>query len=134
METEAGFAVTLRAVELATSLNITDSGDFQAWGPIGVLTANDPDALTVRALYSNGGRNVSKYKSAAMDRLLDQTRAATDPAERQRLFHQVAAQVTEDRPVIYLYHLRALYGLSVKVHNLTTSGDGYALFTDVTVE
>lgn len=128
MTNEAGFDTKLRVVEFATTLNMTDAGDFQAWGPIGPQNANDPDAVTFMSLHTIGSRNVGKYSSPAMDKLMELTRTETDPAKRRIAFQQAAAEMAKDRSLIYLYHQRPLFATNVRVQNIRAAGDGYMLF------
>ncbi len=131
MTGEAGFKIQLKVVEFATSLNLTDRGDFQAWGPIGPLTANDPDVVTFTSLHSTGNRNVGKYASPEMDRLMEATRAEPDPERRRALFHQAAQLIVRDRAVIYLYHPRSLFAVSARVTGFEPLGDGFFLLRGV---
>ena len=131
MTNEAGFNTQLKVVEFATSLNLTDAGDFQAWGPIGPLFANDPDAVTYMSLHSTGNRNVGHYSSPEMDRLMEATRTESDPDRRRELFHQVAQLIARDRAVIYLYHPRFLFAMSTRVTGFEPLGDGFFLLRGV---
>lgn len=131
MTNEAGFNTQLKVVEFATSLNLTDQGDFQAWGPIGPLFANDPDAVTFMSLHSTGSRNVGKYSNPEMDRLMEATRTESDPERRRAIFHQVAALIARDRAVIYLYHPRFLFAHSARVTGFEPLGDGFFLLRGV---
>jgi peptide/nickel transport system substrate-binding protein len=134
MVSEAGIDMKLQVVDFATTLNLTEAGDFQAWGPIGPQNANDPDAVTYMSLHTIGTRNVGKYSNPEVDRIADQTRTETDPAKRQEAFHQLAEAIGEDRAVIYLYHQRPLFAMSEKVENVSFTGDGYLLFRGLTIE
>ena len=131
MTNEAGFNTQLKVVEFATSLNLTDAGDFQAWGPIGPLFANDPDAVTYMSLHSTGSRNVGKYSSPEMDRLMEATRTESDPDRRRALFHQVAQLIARDRAVIYLYHPRFLFAMSSRVTGFEPLSDALFLLRGV---
>ncbi len=134
MAGEAGIQVKLRVVDFATSLNMTESGDFQAWGPIGPQNANDPDGITFMSLHSIGSRNVGKYANPEMDRLMAATRTEPDPDRRAALFKQVAQVIGRDRAVIYLYHQRTLFAMSARLHDVTATGDGYLRFQGLTLQ
>ena len=127
MTDEAGFDTKLKVVEFATSLNLTDAGDFQAWGPIGPLTANDPDAVTYMSLHTTGSRNVGKYSSADMDRIMDATRTESNPDKRRQLFLDAAKVIAKDRTVIYLFHQRFLFAQTQRVSGFAPIGDGFLL-------
>ena len=131
MTNEAGFDTKLKVVEFATSLNLTDAGDFQAWGPIGPQTANDPDAVTFMSLHTIGNRNVGKFSSPEMDKIMEASRLEGDPAKRRALYQQAGKLMANDRSVIYLYHQRFFYVTSAKVTNLTPTADGFVLLRTV---
>ena len=128
MVNEAGFDLKLKVVEFVTSIQQTDAGDFQSWGPIGPQTANDPDAVTFMSLHSIGSRNVGKYSSPEMDKLMVASRTESDPEKRRAIFHQAAQLIAKDRPVIYLYHQRPFYVTSAKVTDVTPMAGGFMLF------
>src|SRR5262249_27023417 len=115
MVAEAGFDMKLKLVDFVTSLNMTDSGDFQAWGPIGKQYANDPDVVSYPILKTGGTRNVGKYANADLDRLLEGTRTELDPAKRNQLFRDADAIIDRDHPDIFLYHLRTLFAASSRL-------------------
>lgn len=128
MVQEAGIDMKLKVVEFATTLSMTEAGDFQAWGPIGPQNANDPDAVTFMSLHSTGNRNVGKYANPDVDRLATLTRTETDPDLRRKAYHDLAAAIGKDRAVIYLYHQRPLFALNAKVVDVDVTGDGYLVF------
>jgi peptide/nickel transport system substrate-binding protein len=131
MVSEAGFDLKLKVVDFATTLNMTDAGDFQAWGPIGAQFANDPDAVTYMSLHSTGSRNVGKYSNPEMDKIMDATRTELDPAKRRDLFRQAAELIVKDNTVIYLYHQRPLFAASAKLKDIGFTGDGFVLFSGI---
>lgn len=134
MGSDAGFNVNLNVVDFATTLQMTDQGNFETWGPIGPQFANDLDTVAYPVLHSTGGRNLSRYKSEEMDRLLEATRTATDPAERMQLFKEASAVAVADRPVLYLYHQRPLFVATTKLKGFHATGDGFIKLDGVTLE
>ncbi|MFN4099152.1 MAG: ABC transporter substrate-binding protein [Pararhodobacter sp.] len=124
MTNEAGFATRLDVVDFATTLQLTNEGNFEAWGPIGPQYANDMDTLIYQVLHSSGGRNVGRYNSEEMDDLLNRTRSATDPDERRALFVEAAGVAATDIPVIYLYHQAQLYVMRADLTGVSQTGDG----------
>ena len=131
MEAEIGIDMKLKVVEFATTLSMTESGNFQAWGPIGPQNANDPDAVTYMSLHSSGNRNVGKYANPEVDRLANLTRTETDPDRRRKAYQDLAHAISQDRAVIYLYHQRPLFALNKKVTDVDVSGDGYLIFRNM---
>ncbi|MEO8856818.1 MAG: ABC transporter substrate-binding protein [Burkholderiaceae bacterium] len=123
MSRDAGFDVKIQATEFATSLNLADKGDYDAY----ILAWSgrpDPDGN----LYSFHGckqpLNYAGYCSAETDALLNQQRALRDPAERKKVFEQIAARVLKERPVVYLYHVHWLWAYNNKLTGVRNVPDG----------
>ncbi len=123
MSRDAGFDVKIQSTEFATSLNMADKGDFDAY----VLAWSgraDPDGN----LYSFHGckqpLNYAGYCSPETDELLNKSRTLPNVAERQKVFEQIAARVGKERPVIYLYHVNQLWAYSAKLGGVRNVPDG----------
>ncbi len=123
MSRDAGFDVKIQSTEFATSLNQADKGDFDAY----ILAWSgrpDPDGN----LYSFHGckqpLNYSGYCSAETDELLNKSRALRDPAERKKVFEQIAARVIKERPVVYIYHRNWLWAYNAKLSGVRNVPDG----------
>ena len=123
MSREAGFDVKIQSTEFATSLNMADKGEFDAY----VLAWSgraDPDGN----LYSFHGckqpLNYAGYCSVETDDLLNKSRTVRDPAERKKVFEQIAARVVKERPVIYLYHRNWLWAYNGKLSGVRNLPDG----------
>jgi peptide/nickel transport system substrate-binding protein len=123
MAREAGFDVKIQAAEFATSINMADKGDFEAY----VLAWSgrpDPDGNLYSFVGCKQPLNYAGYCDAETDRLLNASRNAQDPAERSRLFEQIAARVLKERPIIYLYHRNWLWAYSAKLSGVRPIPDG----------
>jgi peptide/nickel transport system substrate-binding protein len=123
MAREAGFEVKIQAAEFATSLNMADKGDFEAY----VLAWSgrpDPDGNLFSFHGCKQPLNYAGYCDAQTDALLAQSRASRDPAERKKLFEQIAARVLKERPVIYLYHRNWLWAYNAKLSGVRSIPDG----------
>lgn len=123
MSRDAGFDVKIQTAEFATSLNMADKGDFDAY----ILAWSgrpDPDGN----LYSFHGckqpLNYAGYCSQETDDLLNKQRTLRDPAERKKVLEQVAARVIKERPVIYLYHVNWLWAYNTKLAGVRSVPDG----------
>jgi peptide/nickel transport system substrate-binding protein len=123
MSREAGFDVKIQTAEFATSLNMADKGDFEAY----VLSWSgrpDPDGN----MYSFHGckqpLNYAGYCSAETDALLNQSRAERDLVKRKKIMEQISAQVLKERPVIYLYHRNWLWAYNGKLAGVRNIPDG----------
>ena len=123
MTREAGFDVKIQAAEFATSLNMADKGDFEAL----VLAWSgraDPDGNLYSFDACKQPLNYAGYCDAETDALLNQSRALRDPAERRKLFEQVAARVLKERLIVYLYHRNWLWAYNAKLGGVRNVPDG----------
>jgi peptide/nickel transport system substrate-binding protein len=123
MAKEAGFDIKIQSTEFATSLNLADKGDYEAY----VLAWSgraDPDGNLQSFHACKQPLNYAGYCNAEADDRINQSRGAVDPAARMKLFEQVAAHVMKDRPVIYLFHRNWLWAYANKVSGLRAVPDG----------
>jgi peptide/nickel transport system substrate-binding protein len=123
MAKEAGFDVKIQATEFSTSLDLADKGQFDAY----VLAWSgraDPDGNLQSHLGCKQPLTYSGYCNAEVDQLINQQRATVDPAQRRKLFEQIAAQVAKDRPIVYIYHRHWLWAYNTKLSGLRTVPDG----------
>ena len=123
MTRDAGFDVKIQSAEFATSLNMADKGDFDAY----VLAWSgrpDPDGNLFSFHGCKQPLNYAGYCSADTDKLLDQSRAQRDPVARKKIFEQIAAQVLKERPVVYLYHRNWLWAYNAKLSGVRQIPDG----------
>jgi len=123
MVKEAGFDVKIQSTEFATSLDLADKGQFEAY----VLAWSgraDPDGNLFSFYGCKQPLNYSGYCKPEVDELLNKSRTARDPAERLKTFEQIAAIVLKDRPIVYLYHRHWLWAYSAKLTGLRTVPDG----------
>ena len=64
----------------------------------------DPDLAMYAALHTGGSTNAFQYSDPAIDKLLDQARAATSTATRKALYNQIQLRLVNDGgPMIYTY-------------------------------
>ncbi len=123
MTREAGFDVKIQAAEFATSLNLADKGEFDAYA-LAWSGRADPDGN----LYSFHGckqpLNYAGFCTPETDALLNQSRELRDPAARKKVFEQIAATVLKERPVIYLYHRNWLWAYNGKLSGVRNVPDG----------
>ncbi|MBK9605502.1 MAG: ABC transporter substrate-binding protein [Betaproteobacteria bacterium] len=123
MAKEAGFDVKIQSTEFATSLNLADKGQFDAY----VLAWSgraDPDGNLQSFHQTKQPLNYAGYSVPEVDELIGKSRTAVDPAARAKIFEQIAARVAKDRPVVYLYHRNWLWAYNAKVSGLRTVPDG----------
>src|SRR5689334_24940849 len=92
MAKEAGFDVKLQATEFATSLDMADKGQFEAY----VLAWSgraDPDGNLFSFYGCKQPLNYAGYCKPEVDELLNRSRTTLDSAERKKIFEQLAAIV-----------------------------------------
>jgi peptide/nickel transport system substrate-binding protein len=123
MAREAGFDVKIQAAEFATSLNMADKGDFEAY----ILAWSgraDPDGNLFSFHGCKQPLNYAGYCDPETDKLLNRSRELRDPAEREKVFEQIAERVNKERPLIYLYHRNWLWAYSAKLGGVRNVPDG----------
>ena len=123
MTREAGFDVKIQSTEFATSLNMADKGDFEAL----VLSWSgraDPDGNLFSFHGCKQPLNYTGYCDAETDKLLDQSRSLREPAERKKVYEQIAARVMKERPIVYLYHRNWLWAYTAKLGGVRNVPDG----------
>src|SRR5205085_5904534 len=123
MVRDAGFNVKIQSTEFATSLNMADKGDFEAY----VLAWSgraDPDRNPHRFAACKQPLNYAGYCDAETDKLINESREARDPAQRKKIFEQIAARVLKDRPIVYLYHRKWLWAYNPKLTGIRQIPDG----------
>ncbi len=123
MARDAGFDIKIQATEFATSINLADKGEYEAY----VLAWSgraDPDGNVFSFHGCKQPLNYAGYCDAETDALLNQSRTARDVAERKKLYEQIAARVLKVRPIIYLYHRNWLWAYSPKLAGARGVPDG----------
>jgi len=123
MAKEAGFDVKIHSTEFATSLNLADKGQFEAY----VLAWSgraDPDGNLHTMLACKGPTNYAGYCKEDVEALINESRTSLDAARRVAAYDKIAQQVQKDRPIIYLYHRNWLWAHTAKLTGLRTVPDG----------
>ena len=123
MTREAGFDVKIQSTEFATSLNMADKGDYEAY----VLAWSgraDPDGNLYSFDACKQPLNYAGYCVPEVDALLNASRSQRDPAERKKTYEQIAARVLKDRPIVYLYHRNWLWVHTTKLTGMRSVPDG----------
>ena len=123
MAKEAGFDIKIQSTEFATSLTLSDKGQYEAY----VLAWSgraDPDGNLHTFLACKGPLNNAGYCKPEVDDAIEKARVTLDPAQRAKLYEIVAANVAKDRPIIYLFHRHWLWAHNAKLTGLRTVPDG----------
>jgi peptide/nickel transport system substrate-binding protein len=130
MVKESGFDLKIQATEFAASLEAGTKGDYQLY-QIGWSGRTDPDGNFFSFYSCKGALNDSKYCDPAVEALMDQSRATSDIAQRNKLFEQIVAKISAESPILYLYHRKWLNAHSVKLTGLKLVPDGIIRLQDV---
>ena len=123
MAKEAGFDVKIQSTEFATSLDMADKGQYEAY----VLAWSgraDPDGNIFSFDACKQPLNYPGYCKPEVDELLNKARTERDFEQRAMLYERVAAHALKDRPRIYLYHRNWLWAYTSKLSGLRTVPDG----------
>jgi len=130
MAKEAGFDVKIQLTEFATTLNLADKGQYEAF----VLAWSgraDPDGNIYSHLVSKQPLNYAGYANADFDRAITESRETNDPAQRAKLFAQAAKMEHRDRPIIYLYHRQWLWAHTNRLQGFRPVPDGMVRLQDL---
>ena len=123
MAKDAGFDIKIQSTEFATSLNLADKGQFEAY----VLAWSgraDPDGNLHTMLACKGPTNYAGYCKDDVEALINESRTSLDPARRAAAYDKIAQAVAKDRPIVYLYHRNWLWAHNTKLSGLRTVPDG----------
>ena len=122
-----GIDVTLESMDLATYLDKTAVGDYQA--SIGGYTSSGvlPYAVGVYHSKSIDGSNKTRTNEPAIDELIDKLQATLDPEENVKVVTELSKAVNENCPQIPLYlrnNVRA-YAKGLQGFNLNAGGNTF---------
>jgi len=123
MAGEAGFDISIRAIEATTMVQHTSSGDYQA--ALAIWSGRpDPDGNISYWLACDGFLNWGKYCDAKFDGLLEAARSTIDPESRQKLYREATDIYMAARPALFLHHYTWLWGISRKIDGFQPHPDG----------
>jgi peptide/nickel transport system substrate-binding protein len=97
---QVGITAKLELLEFATLLSRSNAGNYQAVS-LGWSGRPDPDGNIYNYFHTDGGNNRGGYSNPDVDKLLEQTRAESDPAKRKALYTQVTTLIAQDAPMIF---------------------------------
>jgi peptide/nickel transport system substrate-binding protein len=123
MAKEAGFNVKIQSTEFATSLNLADKGQFDAY----VLAWSgraDPDGNLFSFYGCKQPLNYSGECRPLWDDLLNRSRSTLDTPGRIKVFATLAAEAARELPIVYLYHRNWLWAYNKKLTGMKTIPDG----------
>ncbi|MBR0678977.1 ABC transporter substrate-binding protein [Roseomonas eburnea] len=124
MVAEAGFNLSLRAMEFASSLQAATRGEFQTY-LVGWSGRTDPDGNIYTFTRTGGGQNDGRYSNPEVDRLLDAARTELDVEKRRDLYAQVLRiAFGQDVGRIYLWHRKNVMAHTARLTGYRPISDG----------
>ncbi len=103
MAREAGFNISLRPQEFASSLKDNDDGKHQAF-LIGWSGRVDPDGNIHHNQTCKGSLNATHACDEKVDALLNRAREVSDVDQRRALYREAIDMFTARRNIVYIYH------------------------------
>ncbi len=91
---------------------------------VGWLGLVDPDRGMYNQFHSQGSSNWEKYRNPRVDALLDEGRQKSDPAERARIYREVARIVAADLPYYVLTYQGYIVAINKRVQGFTPNPSG----------
>ncbi|MFI4988262.1 MAG: ABC transporter substrate-binding protein, partial [Alphaproteobacteria bacterium] len=123
MAGEAGFEIKIQAIEQNALIAAASKGDYQATIVLWSGRA-DPDGNIAIWLACDGFLNWGKWCDAKFNELLGKARGTTLESERIAFYKQASAIYLAERPHLFLYHLKWLWGTSGKLEGFAPVPDG----------
>lgn len=123
MTREAGFDLRIQVQELATAINATQRGDFEAF-LVFWSGRPDPDGNIYSFVTCRAPLNFSGFCSEDVDRALNRSREVTDPEQRRAAFEAAARVVLAERPILYLFHRRLIHAFTARLQGFQPNADG----------
>ena len=123
MASEVGFDLKIRVTEFATALKQAEQGEFEAF-LLAWSGRTDPDANLYVFYATHAPQNNAGYSNPEVDKLLNQARTVSDPAQRKAVYKRVAAILQEDCPILYLYHRRMIIAHTSRLEGYRQMPDG----------
>lgn len=120
---KAGINMELKFLEWNSFLKLIDEGNFDAatlaWGASDIDW--DPKQIWHSSSAVVGGSNFINYKSAEVDKLIDEARLTLDKKKRVQLLQKVYEIVANDAPYVFLFNSK--YGFYAHAKSIGMPGD-----------
>ncbi|CAM3953752.1 ABC transporter substrate-binding protein [Alicyclobacillus pomorum] len=113
-----GIEATPKALDFSSLIaNYLNPGKYEAV-LLGEVMSVDPD---VSILYGSkyfppNGQNMYWYKDDKVDQLLEEGVTTTDRAQRAKIYQQLAQELSQNLPAVFLYQYGIPFGYSSRVH------------------
>jgi peptide/nickel transport system substrate-binding protein len=109
-----GIELEIKPVELGQFIQDWKNSNFDLFASSNA-GAPDPDDYFYRTFRSDGSTNVFKFKSAAVDKLLDDGRAELDAAKRKADYDALQKQLACEGPIAHLAYSTLVTATSTKL-------------------
>jgi peptide/nickel transport system substrate-binding protein len=123
MAREAGFNISLRPKEFASSLKDNDDGLHQAY-LIGWSGRVDPDGNIHQNQTCKGSLNATHACDEKIDALLNKAREVSDVDQRRALYREAIDMFTARRNIVYIYHPNYIVAFPRAFKGYTAVPDG----------
>lgn len=111
---KVGIELEIKPVELGQFIQDWKNSNFDLFASSNAGSP-DPDDYFFRTFRSDGSTNVFKYKSAVVDKLLDDGRAELDAAKRKADYDQVQKLIACEGPIAHLAYGNLVTATSTKL-------------------
>jgi ABC-type transport system substrate-binding protein len=121
MVAEIGIQMNVEVMDEATMIGRSFGGDWQMQG-YGFGMFSDPDTLYLKAFYPDGIYWAATTGGLQMDAIkanLDAGGAEGDPGKRREIYTEIAQQLVDEAPWLFLFNYPFSYGVSDKVGDYT---------------
>jgi len=123
MAREAGFTISLRPQEFASSLTDNDDGKHQAFH-LGWSGRVDPDGNIHQNQTCKGSLNSTHACDERIDALLNKAREVSDVDQRRGLYREAIDLFTARRNIVYIYHTNYIVGFPKNLKGYKAVPDG----------
>jgi peptide/nickel transport system substrate-binding protein len=123
MASEVGFEIKIRVVEFATTFKQAQAGEFQIF-QINWSGRIDPDGNSYIFMHTKAPQNDGGYSNPEADKLMEEARLISDPAQRKAIYEKLTKILLNDEPIIYLYHRTLLIAHTKKLEGYRQMPDG----------
>src|SRR3982075_2087241 len=123
MAAETGFDLKIRVIEFATSFKQAQAGEFQVF-QIPWSGRIDPDGNSYVFLHAKAPQNDGGYANPEADKLMEEARLVTDPAQRKPIYEKLTNIVLNDEPLLYILHRKILIAHTKKLEGYVQMPDG----------
>jgi len=99
-------ATTLQSLIGWMKVGVERKFDIVTWG---TSTGPDPDLTVYDRYHSNSARNANDYANPEVDKLLEDQRKVTDPAERAKLWYKIQEIMMDELPLFPVLFTNEIY-------------------------